>query len=188
LLFLIGTFLLFPYRCKLIPMRSQLLRFATILIVLFAAASACSLDGEQNFAHLGACKLASGQQIDQCRLGYRTWGTLNAQRSNAILVSTWFTGHSSELGDLVGADAVIDPAKYFLIAVDALGNGLSSSPSNSTTQHGPAFPAFTTRDMVSAEYRLVTETLHLTRLHAVMGISMGDADLRVDGELPRLHG
>jgi homoserine O-acetyltransferase len=68
---------------------------------------------------------------------------------------------------------MLDPAKWFVVAVDALADGVSSSPSNSTTQPGPLFPAITTRDMVDAEYRLATETLHLTHLHAVMGISMG---------------
>jgi homoserine O-acetyltransferase len=68
---------------------------------------------------------------------------------------------------------MIDPARFFLITVDALGDGVSSSPSNSDTQHGPDFPAFTTRDMVNAEYRLATEILKLRHLHSVMGISMG---------------
>lgn len=68
---------------------------------------------------------------------------------------------------------MVDPAKWFLIAVDALGDGVSSSPSNSETQHGPAFPAFNTRDMVDAEYRMVTETFGIKHLHAVMGVSMG---------------
>jgi homoserine O-acetyltransferase/O-succinyltransferase len=154
-------------------MRFPVSRCVAILIVLLAAASACAQDGEQRFASLGACKLVSGQQIDHCRLGYRTWGRLNARRSNAVLVPTWFAGHSNDLGGLVGAKALLDPAKYFLIAVDALGDGVSSSPSNSAAQHGPAFPAFTTRDMVNAEYRLVTETLRLRHLHAVMGLSMG---------------
>jgi len=67
----------------------------------------------------------------------------------------------------------VDPTKYFVIAVDALGDGVSSSPSNSTTQHGTAFPAFTIQDMVNVEHRLVTEKLGLNHLHAVMGISMG---------------
>lgn len=68
---------------------------------------------------------------------------------------------------------MVDPAKYFVIVVDALGDGVSSSPSNSKTQPRMAFPAFTTHDMVRSEYRLATETLHLKHLHAVMGISMG---------------
>ncbi len=130
-------------------------------------------DGRQQFAALGACKLVSGQEIENCRLGYRTWGKLNAQRSNAVLFPTWFSGTSANLADSIGPNGLVDPSKYFVIAVDALGDGVSSSPSNSTTQQGPDFPAFTIQDMVNSEYHLVTETFHLTHLHAVMGISMG---------------
>lgn len=130
-------------------------------------------DGTQQFADLGVCKLVSGQQIEHCRLGYRTYGKLNADRSNAVLFPTWFGGTTEQLRDGVGAEGLVDPAKYFVILVDALGNGVSSSPSNSETQHGPEFPAFTLQDTVAAEYRLVTEALHLKHLHAVMGISMG---------------
>ena len=129
--------------------------------------------GDQQFADLGVCKLVSGRQIEGCHLGYRTLGTLNTDHSNAVLFPTWFGGTSAELKDAVGANGLVDPSKYFVILVDALGNGVSSSPSNSTTQHGPDFPAFTIQDMVNAEHRLATETLHLTHLHAVMGISMG---------------
>lgn len=162
-------------------MPNHSLRIASALLVLAlvfsvsdrpAMAEAASA-GRQEFADLGICQLASGQRIDQCRLGYRTWGALNADHSNAVLFPTWFSGHSSDIGGFVGADKMLDPAKFFVIAVDALGDGISSSPSNSVHQHGPAFPAFTTRDMVTAEYRLATEILHLTHLHAVMGISMG---------------
>lgn len=154
-------------------------RFPALLMLVFlsfagvAAAVAESADGALQMADLGTCKLVSGQQIEQCRIGYRTWGTLNAERSNAILFPTWFSGNSGEIGGFIGADKMLDPAKYFIIAVDALGDGVSSSPSNSATQHGPAFPAFNTHDMVNAEYRLATETLHLKHLHAVMGQSMG---------------
>lgn len=148
-----------------------------MLVVAVAAGSAGaqpgSGGGQLNYAELGACKLASGQQIENCRLGYRTWGALNADRSNAILWPTWFSGNSADIGGNAGADKMVDPAKWFLIAVDALGDGVSSSPSNSKTQHGTAFPAFTTRDMVDAEYRLAMETLRLKHLHAVMGVSMG---------------
>jgi homoserine O-acetyltransferase len=130
-------------------------------------------DRQQQFADLGACKLENGQQITGCRLGYRTWGKLNADRSNAVLFPSYFSGTSDSLSGFVGADQLVDPSKYFVIAVDAFGDGVSSSPSNSASQPGPLFPAFTTRDMVSAEYRLATETLGLKHLHAVMGISMG---------------
>jgi homoserine O-acetyltransferase len=149
---------------------------AALLAAILTTGTVCvaqSQDGQQQFADLGACRLTSGQQIRNCRLGYRTWGRLNAQRSNAVLFPTWFSGRSADLAASVGPRGLVDPEKYFVIAVDALGDGVSSSPSNSEAQHGPAFPAFTIQDMVNTEHRLATETLHLTHLHAVMGISMG---------------
>jgi len=130
-------------------------------------------NGQQQYADLGVCELAGGGQIASCRLGYRTWGTFNAEHSNAILFPTWFAGTSHNIQDWVGADKLVDPERYFVIAVDALGDGVSSSPSNSASQHGPQFPPFTMRDMVDTEYRLVTEVFHLTHLRAVIGISMG---------------
>ena len=154
-------------------------RFAlkTLIAWLFAAAIAMAqspaAEGELQFADLGVCKLTGGQQIENCRLGYRTWGKLNAQRSNAVLIPTWFSGTSANLVHAIRPKGLVDPARYFVIVVDSLGDGVSSSPSNSATQHGPDFPAFTIQDMANAEYRLVKETLGLKHLHAVMGISMG---------------
>ncbi len=127
------------------------------------------------YAELGSCKLESGAAIADCRLGYRTYGTLNAARSNAVLFPLWFTGRSGEVSVLVGPGPghFVDTTKYFVIVVDPFGNGVSSSPSNSKAQPGPAFPVFTIRDMVRAEERLVRETMHLQHLHAVVGQSMG---------------
>lgn len=147
--------------------------FVLSFLVLLAPLTAPAQQGQQQFADLGACKLSSGQQIDHCRLGYRTWGALNADRSNAVLFPTWFSGVSANLADAIQPSGLVDPTKYFVIAVDALGDGVSSSPSNSATQHGPDFPAFTVQDMVNTEHRLAAETLGLKHLHAVMGISMG---------------
>jgi homoserine O-acetyltransferase len=152
---------------------APVLLLATLLLFLNSPNLTAAAGGDQQFADLSVCKLANGQKIDNCRIGYRTWGVLNERHSNAILFPSWFSGNSANMGAFVGADKMIDPAKFFLIAVDALGDGVSSSPSNSKTQHGPDFPAFTTRDMVNAEYRLATEKLGLKHLHAVMGISMG---------------
>jgi homoserine O-acetyltransferase len=154
-------------------MTSRALRIVPVLLLCLASILSFAQNGELKFSELGTCKLASDQQIDNCRLGYRTWGTLSAERSNAILFPTWFNGNSSNIAGFIGADKMLDPAKYFIVAIDAFGDGVSSSPSNSTTQQGPAFPAFTTRDMANAEYRLATETLHLTHVYAVMGVSMG---------------
>lgn len=144
-----------------------------VLGFILTSPHAAAADGDQQIAQLHTCKLANGRQIDDCFLGYRTWGTLNAQQSNAILWPSWFSGNSNNIAAYVGPDKLIDPSKFFLIAVDAFGDGVSSSPSNSSDQHGTHFPPFTIGDMVDAEYRLATEVLHLKHLHAVMGISMG---------------
>ena len=67
----------------------------------------------------------------------------------------------------------MDSTRYFVILVDAIGDGVSSSPSNSKAQPLMKFPDITIRDMVESEHRLATEVLHLTHLRAVMGLSMG---------------
>jgi homoserine O-acetyltransferase/O-succinyltransferase len=130
-------------------------------------------EGAQQFAALGDLKLRSGAVIHDFRLGYRTFGQLNAAKSNAILWPTWLGGKTQELMQFIGPDKVVDSTKYFVVLVDAIGNGVSTSPSNSETQARLAFPEFTIRDMVESEHRLATEVLHLAHLHAVMGISMG---------------
>jgi homoserine O-acetyltransferase len=131
------------------------------------------VDGAQQFAELGDFKLQSGGMIHEFRLGYRTLGKLNAEKSNAILWPTWLGGTSKELLQFIGPGNVVDSGKYFVVLVDAIGNGVTTSPSNSKTQPLMKFPQFTIRDMVVAERRLATEVLHLTHLRAVMGISMG---------------
>lgn len=148
-------------------------------LLLFAAsfAHAQPAEGAQQFADLGRCTLESGKVIEHCRIGYRTFGHLNAARDNAILVPTWLYGNSGDLLSIFGSDArperLIDTSRFFGIAIDALGNGISSSPSNSAAQHGPDFPFFTEQDMVRAEYRVATEVFGLRHLHAVLGLSMG---------------
>lgn len=107
------------------------------------------------------------------RIGYRTLGKLNADKSNAILWPTWLGGKSEELLQFIGPGNVVDSSKYFVVLVDSMGNGVSTSPSNSSSQPRMKFPRFTVRDMVECEHRLVTEVLRLEHLRAVMGLSMG---------------
>lgn len=125
------------------------------------------------YGNLGDFKLENGQAIRDCKLGYRTLGTMNATKSNVVLFPSWFAGRSDGVAMNVGPGKLVDTSKYFVVAIDALGDGLSCSPSNSTTQHGPNFPQFSIRDMVHSEYLLATETLHLQHVHAVVGLSMG---------------
>jgi homoserine O-acetyltransferase len=146
-----------------------------MLLVLLAAPAVVQAQGELRLADLGDFRLESGQVIQECRLGYRTFGTLNKERSNAILFPTWFAGTSKDLVALgfIGPSKLADTSRYFVVAVDALGNGVSSSPSNSKKQPGRTFPEFTVRDMVKAQHQLLTKVLGIGRLHAVIGISMG---------------
>ncbi|PAC30741.1 alpha/beta hydrolase [Flectobacillus sp. BAB-3569] len=128
---------------------------------------------QQKFYHLGDFKLENGQVIKDCKIGYRTFGKLNASKSNAVLVPTWFTGNSQQKSFVADPKSFVDSTKYFVIIVDALGNGVSSSPSNSTSQKNQLFPTFNIRDMVVASYKLSSEHLKLSHLYAVTGISMG---------------
>jgi homoserine O-acetyltransferase len=150
----------------------------SIAALLTALPAAGAEDGAQQFADLGRCTLDSGQTIEHCRVGYRTFGTLNAAGDNAVLMLTWLNGRTEDLLSLVGSapskTRLIDTTKYYAVLLDALGDGVSSSPSNSDDdQKGASFPAITERDMVRAEHRAVTEVLHLRHARAVIGISMG---------------
>jgi Homoserine acetyltransferase len=148
-------------------------RALLMAISVFVAVQPANAQGNQKFAELGDFRLENGQTIRRCRIGYRTFGELNAERSNAILFPTWFSGKSEDLMSLIGPGKMFDSSKYFVIAVDALGNGVSSSPSNSRLQPGRAFPRFSIRDMVNSQHKMLTEKMQLKRLYAVTGISMG---------------
>jgi hypothetical protein len=73
----------------------------------------------QQFANLGDFKLASGEVIRDCRVGYRTFGTQNADQSNIVLMLTWFGGRTEQLGSSLGPGKRIDTSKYFVVAIDA---------------------------------------------------------------------
>ncbi|WP_428327832.1 alpha/beta fold hydrolase [Mucilaginibacter sp.] len=127
----------------------------------------------QQFAQLGDFKLEGGGILKDCRVGYRTYGHLNESRTNGVLFPTWFGGTAKNVEQYMSPWKVVDTTRFFLIIVDALGDGVSSSPSNSVRQHGPAFPAFSIGDMVQSQYQLLIQKLNIKHLHAVMGISMG---------------
>jgi len=143
------------------------------LFVCFLLLAASAFAQELKFAPLGNFKLENGQIIRDCRLGYRTFGKLNRDQSNVILFPTWFTGTTKNLIEFFGPGKLVDTSKYYVIAVDALGDGVSSSPSNSRLQPHMRFPAFSIRDMVASQHAMLTRVLHIPHLHAVMGISMG---------------
>ncbi len=145
---------------------------STLIMIFVALFSYQGVASEQQFADFSSCALQSGEAISPCRIGYRTFGKLNSAKSNAVLIPTWYGGNSE--GHAYLADPMyVDPAKFFVIIVDAIGNGVSVSPSNSNTHPAQRFPRFTIADMVSTQKKLVTETLGLDSLYAVAGLSMG---------------
>ena len=123
---------------------------------------------------MGSVPLQSGMTLRNARLAYKTYGTLNADRSNAILYPTWYSGRHWENEWLIGEGMGLDPSKYFIIVPNMFGNGLSSSPSNTPEPFdGPRFPNITVFDNVFAQHRLVTEHLGIEHLRLVLGWSMG---------------
>lgn len=118
--------------------------------------------------------LSSGRTLRPARIAYQTYGTLNADRSNAIVYPSWFSGRHWDNEWLIGEGMALDPHKWFIIVPNMLGNGLSSSPSNTPApQDRSRFPAIAVRDNVEAQYRLVTEVFGIETLPLVLGWSMG---------------
>ena len=100
---------------------------------------------EERDAHkifqLGDFKLDSGVTLPSAFLAYKTWGTLSPAKDNIILLLIGFGQKHSDVDWLIGPHMATDPAKYFVIVVDMIGNGLSSSPSNTPPPyHQAAFP------------------------------------------------
>jgi homoserine O-acetyltransferase len=89
---------------------------------------------DQQVARIGDLKLENGEVIRDCVVGYRTFGKLSSQKSNVVVFPTYLGGRSADLARLIGASKMVDNARYYVIAVDSLADGISSSPSNSRTQ------------------------------------------------------
>ncbi len=142
------------------------------LLCLLGAASSAEAQ-ELKTARIGDLGLEQGGLIRDCVIGYRTFGKLDASKSNAVLFPTAVGWRSAGMAARVGPGKLVDSTKYYVIVVDSLGDGISSSPSMSSSQPGPSFPQFSIQDIVNAEKKLVTEVLHLPHLRAVVGFSMG---------------
>ena len=111
--------------------------------------------------------------LEQRQAGKRGLSSRFFDRRHGVLIPTWFTGNTKDLVEFMAADGMVDTSKYYVVAVDALGNGISSSPSNSVKQAREAFPRFSIGDMVRSQHELLIGDLGIQHLHAVMGISMG---------------
>src|SRR3954447_12602822 len=103
----------------------------------------------------GELKLESGEAIKDFSISYVTHGTLNAKKSNAILMVTAISGNHHRLDFMIGPGKALDTDKYYIICTDAIANGLTTSPSNSTAQPHMKFPKFLIRDMMTSQKKLM---------------------------------
>lgn len=144
--------------------------FVLIFILVFFQ---LTLTAQIKTAGIGNFKLENGSQIFDCKIGYQTFGKLNSEKSNAILFPSWFGGTTKGLANLITNWGILDTSKYFVILVDAFGDGISSSPSNSLKQPLDSFPVFNIRDMVNSQHKFLIEEFGIKHLYGILGGSMG---------------
>ncbi len=122
---------------------------------------------------LGSVDLQKGGRIDGAQLAYKVYGNLNEAKDNVVVMPTFYTGSHGRNEGFFGAGRAIDPAKHFIVSINLMGNGLSSSPSNTIAPFdGPRFPVVTLWDNIAFQHRLLTEGLGVERIALVTGWSM----------------
>jgi homoserine O-acetyltransferase len=145
-------------------------------------------DGTVQFLSVGGLQLEAGGHLPDVTLAYETWGTLNADRSNAVLVQHALTGSThvtrgatDEEGwweQLAGPGAPVDTDKYFVVSINILGGCYGSTgpstPAPDGKPWGSRFPLVTLRDTTAAEARLA-DALGIGSWYAVLGGSLGGA-------------
>jgi homoserine O-acetyltransferase len=130
--------------------------------------------GDYDVLELGDLPLQHGGTLASAKLGYKLYGRLAHDRSNAILFPTWYTGTHVDLQWLIGPGKPLDTTRYCVICPNLFSMGVSSSPSNTPQpQNGASFPRVSILDNVVAQHRLVTEVLGIEQLQLVLGGSMG---------------
>jgi len=143
-----------------------------VLILVLVLVSVCFAIPAQKFAELGDVELFNGETLEDCRMGYRILGNVNEDASNYVLYPTWHAGTSEHIFGLIHKYNFVDTSSYCIILVDALGNGVSSSPSNSNTQAGEDFPEIRVIDMARC-IKGVLDDLKIDHIHGIVGGSMG---------------
>jgi len=135
--------------------------------------------GDRQFIKIGDLTLESGEVLPDITIAYQTWGTLNTERDNAILVNHALTGWSDVPGwwpSMVGPGKPLDSDKYFIICPNVIGGCQGSTGPSSLAadgkRWGSRFPVLTIRDMVAAELR-VTDLLGIKSYVLAVGPSLG---------------
>ncbi len=112
--------------------------------------------------------LASGGVLRGARCRYAVWGELNQARDNLILYPTRFGGTHDQNAFLIGREMALDPDRWCIVVPNMLGNGESSSPSNT-----PGFPSVTHKDNIELQRRLLAERFDAAPIALAVGWSMG---------------
>ncbi|KAJ1718758.1 homoserine O-acetyltransferase [Coemansia erecta] len=147
--------------------------------------------GYKLYHHATPYVLDHGGVLPSFDLAYETWGTLNAERSNAILIHTGLSGSShahSHAGNtkagwwekFIGPGKPIDTDRFFVVCTNVLGGCYGSTGPGSLdpqsngggSRYATTFPLLTVNDMVRAQF-LLLDHLGISRLHASVGASMG---------------
>ena len=134
-------------------------------------------------------RFASGESLPELRVHYRTLGTPRADARgvvrNAVLILHGTGGSGASLmraefaGELFAPGQPLDAARFFIVLPDGIGHGKSSKPSDGLHAR---FPRYGYQDMVEAEFRLLTQGLHVNHARLVMGTSMGGMHTWLWGE------
>jgi homoserine O-acetyltransferase len=135
--------------------------------------------GERQFINIGDLELESGEVLANITIAYQSWGELNKNRDNAILINHALTGWSDVPGwwpSLVGPGLPFDTDKYFIICPNVIGGCQGSTGPASIASdgkpYGSRFPYLTIRDMVAAEYAF-TEKVGIAKYLLAVGPSLG---------------
>lgn len=133
------------------------------------------MHGPYELFELGDFELEEGYTLRDAKLAYATFGELNEAKDNAILVTTWYSGTHQTMRDVyIGPEHALNPEKYFIVVINQIGNGLSSSPHNTEGPHAMArFPRVRIGDDVRAQEQLLREQFGIEELQLVVGGSMG---------------
>jgi len=135
--------------------------------------------GERKFIKIGFLLLENGETLPDITIAYQSWGTLNADKSNAILVNHAMTGWSDVPGwwpQMVGPGMPFDTDKYFILCPNVIGGCQGSTGPSSIApdgkRYGSRFPTITIRDMVNAEIAF-SDALGIDKYLLAIGPSLG---------------
>jgi len=135
--------------------------------------------GERKFLSIGSLTLENGEVLANVTIAYQSWGTLNENRDNAILVNHALTGWSDVPGwwpSMVGPGLPFDTDEYFVVCPNVIGGCQGSTGPSSLAidgkRYGSRFPTITIRDMVEAEVAF-TNLLGIKKYRLSVGPSLG---------------